>query len=407
MNERTKTIMTYLSEIGKYLIELDNRLTEFQPSASDTVDTFIDGILNAPQIPLSRNPVVLQQNKSFKEKEHGIDKIFTKKEITEMPKLKDLSYRYRPEMNIHEFRYRKNGINKSFSSVKFKIAKEKALDFVRELNAQEMDYTDKSIRFANFAENYLQTVKRYNVTPKTFKNEYNRYQNYILPRFKMFRVREIKAPLIQRFLNSVVETGHFRTAEACFYILKMIFEYAVNCELINRNPVLAVQIPMHQRNTGTALTIEDEKAFIKNLDGTIYKTRILVLLYTGCRPCELPTAELKHDGFITFRNLKQKHGAVEYKDIPITPMLAPYIEDIKKELPFTYPDRMKKTCAEKLKKYRVYDLRHTFATRCQECGVPQEVVGRWLGHKSGKITDNTYTHFTPAFMLEQAKKVDY
>ena len=57
--------------------------------------------------------------------------------------------------------------------------------------------------------------------------------------------------------------------------------------------------------------------------------------------------------------------------------------------------------------YRMYDLRHTFATRCQTCGVPQHVVARWLGHKLDKITDNTYTHFPPEFILKMAKKVEY
>lgn len=352
----------------------------------------------------TQNNAVLQLQKA---ESLDITQIFTSKEIQKMPKLKDLTYRYRADRNSHEFRYRRNGLNKTFSSTTFKSAKAKALEFIRELNAAEMDYTNSGIHFVDFADNYLLSVKKPNVAPSTWRTEYNRYQNYIVPYFKKYKVKEVKAPMIQHFLNGIIMSGYNRTAEACYYLIKMVMEYAVNCEIINRNPALAVQINRHQRTVGQALTHEDEKDFVKSLDGSIYKTRILVLLYTGCRPCELPTAKLEKEGFITFQNMKQKHGAVEYKDIPITPMLAPYLDDIKKELPFTLPDRLKKSCAEKLKNYRVYDLRHTFATRCQECGVPQEVVGRWLGHKSGRITDNTYTHFPPSFMLEQAKKVEY
>lgn len=36
-------------------------------------------------------------------------------------------------------------------------------------------------------------------------------------------------------------------------------------------------------------------------------------------------------------------------------------------------------------------LRHTYATRCIEAGVPAEVLQRLLGHKSISITINTYT----------------
>lgn len=348
---------------------------------------------------------VLQLNNY--EKVKSINEIFSKKEFSFMPKLKNLHYRYRAD-GIHEFRYRRNGIFKSFASVNLKTAKDKAIVFIRQLSEQEKAFGSKAyIRFEPFANNYIENVKKVNVAENTYSKLLNRYHKHILPVFRNKIITDIKAPAIQTFLNDIIKKGFHRTAEECFFLLKTIFQYAVDNEFITKNPINAVKIPKHRRSTGIALSIEDEKEFIKNLDGTIYKTRILVLLYTGCRPCELPTAELKKDGFITFRNMKQKNGIIEYKDIPITPMLAPYVENIKKELPFTYPDRMKKTCTEKLKNYRVYDLRHTFATRCQECGVPQEIVARWLGHKSGKITDNTYTHFSPSFMKEQAKKVYY
>ena len=36
-------------------------------------------------------------------------------------------------------------------------------------------------------------------------------------------------------------------------------------------------------------------------------------------------------------------------------------------------------------------LRHTYATRCIEAGVPAEVLQKLLGHKDISITINTYT----------------
>lgn len=88
-------------------------------------------------------------------------------------------------------------------------------------------------------------------------------------------------------------------------------------------------------------------------------------------------------------------------------MLAPYVERIKAALPLDTTTELTKIFGRMMPGYRLYDLRHTFATRCQECGVPQEIVARWLGHKIDRITDNVYTHFSPNFMLKQAKKVVY
>ena len=253
----------------------------------------------------------------------------------------------------------------------------------------------------------MQNVKRKNVAEKTFLNDYNRYKNHIEPAFRHYKLKDLKAPMIQRFLNNFLDKEQKRTAEALFYILKSILDYAVNIDLLTKNPMRAVQIPMHERETGKALPLDVEKAFVQKIAGTTYELTFVVLLYAGCRPCELPSIQLDNDGFLTFRNRKQKRNAVVYKDIPITPMLAPYIDRIKQALPLKTTTELAKVFGKFVKGYRLYDLRHTFATRCQTCGVPQEVVGRWLGHKSDKITDNTYTHFPPSFMLEQAKKVVY
>ncbi len=337
----------------------------------------------------------------------GINELFTEKEIKQMPRLKDLSYRYKSDVQLHEFRYRRNGHNKSFSSTDYKTAKAKALEFCKQLNLKESARVDKNINFNNFAIDYMQNVKRKNVTEKTFLNDYNRFENYILPNFKNLKIKEITAPFIQKLLNEVLDAGHQRTAEALFYTLKTILDYAVNTDVINKNPITAVKIPLHIRKTGKALPIEKEKQFVKDIIGNKYELTFAVLLYTGCRPCELESITIKDDDFIVFRNRKQKKNAIVYKNIPITPMLKPYVERIKKEMPLNMTTEIGKIFAKLVPGYRLYDLRHTFATRCQTCGVPQEIVSRWLGHKTDKITDNTYTHFPKEFMLKQAKKVEY
>lgn len=333
--------------------------------------------------------------------------IFTEKEIKKMPKLKELSYRYRMIDGIHEFRYRRNGLEKSFASKDFKTAKKKALAFCRELNAQESNYNSPSLIFNDVAEQYMQDVKRKNVTEKTFMVDYNRFKNYVIPTFKGIKLKDVKAPFIQKFLNGVIDKGLNRTAEGIYYTLKTILDYAVNTDLIDKNPLLAVKIPLHDRQIGKALDLDVERDFVRSIKNTKYELTFLVLLYTGCRPCELESIAFIKDGFVTFRNRKQKNGAVVFKEIPITPMLAPYVERIKKDLPLKQTTELTKIFAKFVSGYRMYDLRHTFATRCQTCGVPQHVVARWLGHKSDKITDNTYTHFPTEFMLEMAKKVVY
>jgi integrase len=58
------------------------------------------------------------------------------------------------------------------------------------------------------------------------------------------------------------------------------------------------------------------------------------------------------------------------------------------------------------KRFRQYDLRHSFVTRKLRAGVDSHVVAALVGHKDTKMIDAVYSHVAddPQFMLEAAKK---
>ena len=46
-----------------------------------------------------------------------------------------------------------------------------------------------------------------------------------------------------------------------------------------------------------------------------------------------------------------------------------------------------------LPSHHCHDLRHTFITRAQECGIKRELVSLWAGHAAdSSITSTVYTH---------------
>ncbi|HEY7136937.1 MAG TPA: site-specific integrase [Acidimicrobiia bacterium] len=58
-----------------------------------------------------------------------------------------------------------------------------------------------------------------------------------------------------------------------------------------------------------------------------------------------------------------------------------------------------------MRRIRLHDLRHTWATLALEAGVPVKIVSERLGHSSATITSDVYSHVTPTMQADAAERV--
>ena len=64
--------------------------------------------------------------------------------------------------------------------------------------------------------------------------------------------------------------------------------------------------------------------------------------------------------------------------------------------PRSIEDTMKRVCMRAgIEYYGLHSLRHTFASRCFQKGIPVEIVSKILGHSSPTITTKVYIHIMP------------
>lgn len=122
------------------------------------------------------------------------------------------------------------------------------------------------------------------------------------------------------------------------------------------------------------------------------------------RPYEYASARIEGE-FIVAINGKQKNGKVVYKKIPITPMLRPYLEGVT-ELKFFSLRVLRGRFAKILPNHKLYDLRTTFYTRCQECEISDVARKTFVGHSLG-VLENTYTDLSDEFLLSEGEKFRY
>lgn len=350
----------------------------------------------------------------------------TKKEILKLPeefqkvftiKL-PIHVRQKPN-GVYEARFRAHGYNICVSSVDYDELKVKFLIKLAnytppKAEAQTAEALPEPLLplFDEAAQSWLE-LKRPTIKPTTYAYYVQLFGANILPAFSGRYLDDVKQSDVQAVINAYIEQGKYRTATKLYQTLSAIFEFAVGEEILERSPMRKLRPPKYEERGGVALTLEEEREFLELLNGSNciaeIKNALLLLLYTGMRRSELASARAE-GGFISVVSAKTRKGYQERQRlIPITPKLAEWMHVIQLDkLRNVRPDALTQAFKRLMPAHHLHELRHTFITRCQECGVSREVVSVWAGHSADNTqTSNVYTHFSREYMTKEAQKVTY
>ena len=172
-----------------------------------------------------------------------------------------------------------------------------------------------------------------------------------------------------------------------------------------------------------------------------YRTQLLIQLYTGMRMGEI-NALTPDDIDLTRNTIYVRNTIIRvndetrvgdttktfagYREIPISNKAKPVLEqalsnmkanplnlifyDFKRDSPFAtngasnYFSRACGRCG--IEPRGSHALRHTFATRCIESGVPAVVLKKWLGHTDIHVTLDTYADVFDRMHNDAVDKLD-
>lgn len=367
--------------------------------------------------------------------------IFDEKEILKMPpefrkifKTQGVTAHVRMKGNVYEIRCQINRQPISGSSKDLKEAKRKFIEdmtkkarlaiqppaaapapapvIVQLPPPQLSEAQPESVNFITYGEEWLEVVKKPTVKTPTFEDYESIFNAHLYPAFGTKNLNEIKQFDVQQYLNALVAEGKVRAAHKHCQILKALFEYAEIDELIVRSPMLKIKLPYYEAENGQALTMTEEIEFVAKCleSGTRSGKAFIFILCTGLRRSELASAEIVDGKWVRVISAKQRIGRKERtRMIPISPRLKKLLPDLDlSEIKDLYPNRLSRTFKEWLPNHHLHELRHTFITRAQECGISRELVSLWAGHKADNtMTSNVYTHFSEEYQLQEIEKFDY
>lgn len=305
----------------------------------------------------------------------------------------------------YEIRYRRNGYNVAVSANELEQAKKKFIDRLHEIEKfGNVQMPTIPSGFKDFSNYFFENFYKRKVKAETYRIGINKYKNHIEPNFANFPLKRIAPKSCQDIIDRLDEQEKYKTADDIFSLLNMIFKTAVKLNLLENNPMNLVFHTQHERKHGVALTKAEEKLLLTSTLNTPQHVMFAIALYTGLRPNEYETARIDGE-FIVAINSKRKNNKVEYKKIPITPMLAPYLVGVS-EIKFCSLRILRDRFNKLFPKHKLYDLRTTFYTRCSECGIADIARNVFVGHSLGAL-GNAYTDLSDEFLLAEGQKFKY
>lgn len=374
-----------------------------------------DGSTDLSETAKKREKTTQNELKSILAKQGIVE--FTEKELNAMPKriskliiIEKRRCRLRTRAcgksgYTYQIRFRRDGYDINACGKTIELAKQNFIEKAQTAKPAKKEKANGNIpsTFSSFALYHFENFQKEKISARHYQNTVGIFNRYLAPILKEKPIIKITPSDCKAILDEVKEQRKGKTADDLHSILNGIFKNAIAHAIISRNPLSLVLHKQHERENGTALTSEEENKLLNGLNTPSMRVAVALALFCGLRPNELYTAKIDGD-FIIAENSKRKNGKVEYKKIPIINRLRPLLPN---DGAFDIPnlDMLRRAVRKALPNHKLYDLRTTFYTRCDEYGVAVPARDEFVGHSSGVLT-NTYRDLSDEYLLEEGKKLN-
>jgi len=309
---------------------------------------------------------------------------------------------------------------------------------------------------------WMTQYKENTIKASTIQTYRQVFKSYISPKLGKRKICDIRSQMIQKLINDLYNAGYSKSRVNIVYVILIgMLRQAQKNQIIIHNPMDAIIFPKFKKKQQSdirVMTREEQKLFMEYAAGSKYYDFYIIALQTGMRINEILALEWqdivfpKKEIYVNGTLIYMRDGDGRYKDTPKTessrraiPIL-PDIENIlkkrrkqqlenqmllgkrwKKEkslenIVLTYDEggafwdtgirvdikhiiRRINDANIQFRPITPHTLRHTFATRCVEQGMPLQVLKTILGHSSLAMTADLYSHVLPNVKREEMSKI--
>lgn len=276
----------------------------------------------------------------------------------------------------------------------------------------------ENITFGDWLVVWFETYKKPNLKPYSIRNIEQMIRLHTPDWLKKMEMKKINVFNVDRAL---LEIPNGRTRVYARQVWHSAYVKALKFEIVQKNVIELSEKIKYQKQHGNALTLKEQNDFFNAITGTRYEWIMKFYIFSGVRRCEalsLRWSDVKKDeGVILIRGTKTDGS---YRYIILTPQLQEILNEQKKltrkekrtrfksknpDLVFDYsPAGVSHHFKTYCPNHHLHDLRHTYITRCAECGININVCQQLVGHSTTNMTLNVYTHVMDDFKRKEALK---
>lgn len=344
-------------------------------------------------------------------------------------------------------------IRKQFYGASKKEAEEKKVEYLSSISKGLSANFDKVV-FRHVFETWFYDVLKPTLASSSlirYETDYRlRIKGCVLSNMKLTDIKSIN---IQGYYNGLLRQCSVNTVHNTHKLLKNFFGYCIKADLIVKNPLAAVELPVQKPKSGDnmALSKQDINTLIEAAKGNDDLFIFLFAMFTGLRLGELlalthndidfETSIIQVSKTVSYMTINGKYGPIvgvpkTNSSIRQVPILEPLKEPLKNHMRnekmkhlqlgilfttdnmlfssgvCTYRDgrNVRKTLVRAQKKLGMqqtsfHALRHSFCTLLAQMDVPLKTASVLMGHSNVSVTAQIYTHVDNQEMKKGIEKL--
>ncbi len=284
------------------------------------------------------------------------------------------------------------------------------------------------ISFAQWCEWYLQSSTHKRAT--TLARDRNVIDVHLVPALGHKALREITPVHVRAVVSAWAKTMAPATVRTDYGVLRVIFNAAVEADLIARSPCRGIRMPAHQRREIRFLSPKELErlgdAVPVEYKAMVYVAGVLGLRWSEAAGLRVARVDLAAQTLSVLETLAEVEGKLSFAEVKspasrrtvsmprfLTTMLAEHLlrrgRPAPSELVFVAPDggplhagnfrsRVWAPAVEKagLQGLTFHGLRHSAASLLISLGAPDHLLQQRMGHSSSRVTRDVYGHVLPA-----------